>query len=222
MADIKVFHIVRAFHVVVNHAFTCAAKSLDGINLSLLQRGAQKQSLLILTKASKTIRVSIREKTESHNYLTSILVASPPLTMGTVFPACILYCPIEWPFKFLIGFTAKQEVMQTFKDLYKSDMRGLSCCILNVLSIMCLKSNMNMKPNNAHHKRSCSPYNVYLVSSSAHAGGKSPDHSKPVFLCSLGDSSEFIWIPANLHNVLVCFHIFILAAMVQSASVFFS
>lgn len=39
VADIKVFHIVRAFHVVVNHTFTCAAKSLNGINLSLLQSG---------------------------------------------------------------------------------------------------------------------------------------------------------------------------------------
>lgn len=38
--------------------------------------------------------------------LTSILVASPPLTMGTVFPEWILYCPIEWPFRFLMGFTA--------------------------------------------------------------------------------------------------------------------
>lgn len=36
---------------------------------------------------------------------TSILVASPPLTMGTVFPEWILYCPIEWPFRFLMGFT---------------------------------------------------------------------------------------------------------------------
>lgn len=36
---------------------------------------------------------------------TSILVASPPFTMGTVFPACILYGPIECPFRLRIGFT---------------------------------------------------------------------------------------------------------------------
>lgn len=36
---------------------------------------------------------------------TSILVASPPLTIGTVFPECILYGPIEWPLRFLTGFT---------------------------------------------------------------------------------------------------------------------
>lgn len=40
--------------------------------------------------------------------VTSILVASPPLTMGTVFPEWIRYCPMEWPFRFLIGFTAKK------------------------------------------------------------------------------------------------------------------
>lgn len=41
--------------------------------------------------------------------LASILVASPPLTMGTVFPACILYWPMEWPFRFRMGFTVTQE-----------------------------------------------------------------------------------------------------------------
>lgn len=40
--------------------------------------------------------------------VTSILVASPPLTMGTVFPEWIRYCPMEWPFRFLIGFTGKK------------------------------------------------------------------------------------------------------------------
>lgn len=34
-------------------------------------------------------------------------MASPPLTIGTVFPECILYCPMEWPLRFLTGFTAK-------------------------------------------------------------------------------------------------------------------
>lgn len=37
VADVKVFHVVRALHVVVDHTFTCAAKRLDGINLSFLQ-----------------------------------------------------------------------------------------------------------------------------------------------------------------------------------------
>lgn len=37
VADVKVLHVVRALHVVVDHSFTCAAKGLDGVNFSLLQ-----------------------------------------------------------------------------------------------------------------------------------------------------------------------------------------
>lgn len=37
VADVKVFHVVRALHVVMDHTFPCAAKRLDGVNLSLLQ-----------------------------------------------------------------------------------------------------------------------------------------------------------------------------------------
>ena len=33
--------------------------------------------------------------------------------MGTVLPACILYWPIEWPFRFRIGFTVTEEEMLT-------------------------------------------------------------------------------------------------------------
>lgn len=44
VADVKVFHIVRALHVVVDHTFTCAAKRLDGVNLSLLQ-GERKHTI---------------------------------------------------------------------------------------------------------------------------------------------------------------------------------
>lgn len=40
--------------------------------------------------------------TDTH---TSILVASPPFTIGTVLPACIRYWPIECPFRFRIGLT---------------------------------------------------------------------------------------------------------------------
>lgn len=39
VANVKVFHIVRALHVIVDHTFACAAKRLDGVNLSLLQGG---------------------------------------------------------------------------------------------------------------------------------------------------------------------------------------
>lgn len=37
MADVKVFHVVRALHVVVDHTFTRAAERLDGVHLALLQ-----------------------------------------------------------------------------------------------------------------------------------------------------------------------------------------
>jgi len=37
-------------------------------------------------------------------------VASPPFTMGTVFPACILYGPMECPFKLRIGFTFEENM----------------------------------------------------------------------------------------------------------------
>lgn len=36
---------------------------------------------------------------------TSILVCSPPFTIGTVLPAWMRYGPIEWPFRLRIGFT---------------------------------------------------------------------------------------------------------------------
>lgn len=48
---------------------------------------------------------SKHEQDQIVSILTSILVASPPFTMGTVLPACILYGPIECPFRFRIGFT---------------------------------------------------------------------------------------------------------------------
>lgn len=40
------------------------------------------------------------------NSPSSIFVCSPPLTMGTDFPACIWYLPMLCPFKFLILLTA--------------------------------------------------------------------------------------------------------------------
>ena len=48
------------------------------------------------------------QKIKKTQKITSILVASPPFTIGTVFPAWILYCPTEWPFKLRIGFTDKK------------------------------------------------------------------------------------------------------------------
>lgn len=56
--------------------------------------------------------------------LTSILVASPPLTMGTVFPECILYCPMEWPFRFLIGFTVKKTQREHKSPRRRRRLRG--------------------------------------------------------------------------------------------------
>lgn len=65
------------------------------------------------TKYSTIINFSLEKKkskcftinTCMYGIHTSILVASPPFTMGTVFPACILYGPIECPFRLRIGFT---------------------------------------------------------------------------------------------------------------------
>lgn len=45
---------------------------------------------------------------------TSILVASPPFTIGTVLPAWIRYWPMEWPFRLRIGLT-RTENKQTKK-----------------------------------------------------------------------------------------------------------
>lgn len=45
VADIKVFHVVGALHVVVDHTFTCAAKRLDGVNLSFLKKQNKENSL---------------------------------------------------------------------------------------------------------------------------------------------------------------------------------
>lgn len=53
VADIEVLHVVRALHVVVDHAFTCAAKRLDGVNLSLLWRSSTGQSLSWVTFRSR-------------------------------------------------------------------------------------------------------------------------------------------------------------------------
>lgn len=39
---------------------------------------------------------------------TSILVASPPFTIGTVLPAWIRYWPMEWPFRLRIGLTERR------------------------------------------------------------------------------------------------------------------
>lgn len=36
VTHVKVFHVVGAFHVVMDHAFPRATKGLDGVNLSLL------------------------------------------------------------------------------------------------------------------------------------------------------------------------------------------
>ena len=58
-----------------------------------------------LTAAKGLFRHHTPAASEGQNQRTSILVASPPFTMGTVLPACILYWPIEWPFRFLIGLT---------------------------------------------------------------------------------------------------------------------
>lgn len=47
-----------------------------------------------------------------------ILVASPPFTMGTVFPACILYGPIECPFRLRIEVSTgviEKQLIQGFK-----------------------------------------------------------------------------------------------------------
>lgn len=52
VADVKVFHIVGALHVVVDNTFTCAAKRLDGVNLSLLQGG--KKTHLLYLEASQS------------------------------------------------------------------------------------------------------------------------------------------------------------------------
>lgn len=49
---------------------------------------------------------NVSQTTAVNGTHTSILVASPPFTMGTVFPACILYGPIECPFRLRIGFTS--------------------------------------------------------------------------------------------------------------------
>lgn len=38
---------------------------------------------------------------------TSILVASPPFTIGTVLPAWIRYWPMEWPFRLRTGLTTR-------------------------------------------------------------------------------------------------------------------
>lgn len=44
VADVKVLHVVRALHVVVDHAFPCAAKRLDGVNLSFLRRQSTQRT----------------------------------------------------------------------------------------------------------------------------------------------------------------------------------
>lgn len=87
-----------------------------------MQGQAAKTGLISGTSGKKEAAILFPAPESSHiqrwnNYLdwavftgiqTSILVASPPLTIGTVFPECILYGPIEWPFRFLIGFTVKR------------------------------------------------------------------------------------------------------------------
>ena len=50
----------------------------------------------------KPIAQVMTDKTNNYELFSpsSILVVSPPLTIGTDLPACIWYGPIEWPLRF--------------------------------------------------------------------------------------------------------------------------
>ena len=64
---------------------------------------------------------------------TSILVASPPFTMGTVLPAWMRYCPTEWPFRLRMGLTEREEAaatsMNCLAEKYLLAKRLLECVL---------------------------------------------------------------------------------------------
>lgn len=62
----KVFHIVRALHVIVDHSFTRAAKCLDGINFSLLQD--ENTSITGLLLNLKKPLKALKSLTYSYNF----------------------------------------------------------------------------------------------------------------------------------------------------------
>jgi len=63
------------------------------------------------------------EKKMKLSGFTSMRVWSPPLTIGTVLPAWMRYCPMEWPFKFLIGLT---KICHVFRCFYTDLHNGIA------------------------------------------------------------------------------------------------
>ena len=129
MSSLEVLHVMWRFHVVVHITFACAAESLYCIKFTFLKEKLSKSlktlkfNLLYFSKENwiqvkKFVVVNLFYFMARTMWPTSILVASPPLTIGTVLPAWILYGAIECPFKFRILFTTITEIISVSNSSY--------------------------------------------------------------------------------------------------------
>jgi len=92
MSTIEALHVVAALHIFVHLAPAGAAKGLDRKELHAIQHDQPRATWQTL----RTRAASSEQRTSP----SSMRVASPPRTIGTLFPAWIWYGATEWPLRF--------------------------------------------------------------------------------------------------------------------------